>query len=83
MYMLRNSRVLTTYPMLVVGVLLMGYSLTSTAEEIPEARISEKILARVYYTNVSFSSALAKLSMEHKLPICTEIPFSVTPPLGV
>ena len=80
--MFRNSRISTIYLMLVVGVLLMGYSLTSCAKETPEVRISEKILARVHYSNVTFAGALHKLSTEHKLPICTEIPFSVTPPPG-
>lgn len=83
MYSFRNSHILMICSLtLVVGILLLSDSLTSSAEEPAKERISEKIVTRIHYSNVSFAGALHRLSIDHKFPICTEIPFSVTPPPG-
>ena len=79
--MYRNSCTLAIYSLIIMaGVLLVGSSVTSLAGKPTKVRISEKILTRVHYTNVTFSKALFRLQDKYKLPICTEIPWPVTPP---
>jgi len=58
-------------------------SFMSLAEEPTKNNISDKIINRFHYTNISFRYALHELAnSRYELPICIEIPRPVTPPPG-